>query len=306
MRRRDLLLTALVLTLLPKPVAAQEPDRTWRIGVLTPTVVAASTIHQFTLPELARLGFVEGQNLTLRTFSADGDYERFPALADDLVEWKPDVIIANASTTAIRAARAATATIPIVMSFAGEDPVEAGWAESYARPSGNVTGIVMLSPELDGKRLQIFHEAFPSARRLAVLYLPRAANSPNARAMETAAAKIGIEIVPFLAATPDEYEAAFEAMRSAKVDGLAISSNPIFIGDIALLAELAMSVGLPTICEWRVTAEKGCLISYGPSNAELRRRTADFVARILRGTPAGELPLEKPTVFEMLVNLNTA
>ena len=177
MLRRDLLLTALAVPLLSAPVLAQAPDRVWRVSVLTPNQFGASTIRQFTLPELARLGFEEGRNLTYQVFSADEVHERLPALALELVAMKPDAIIA-VGPSAIRAARAATSTIPIVMSFGGEDPVAAGWAKSYARPGGNVTGVVMLSPELDGKRFHLLHETFPTRRRIAVLFYTGARTRP--------------------------------------------------------------------------------------------------------------------------------
>jgi putative ABC transport system substrate-binding protein len=306
MRRRDLLLSVLVFPLLSTPVLAQAPERVWRVGLLTPIRPVVDAFRQFTLPELARLGFVEGRNLALEIRSAEGDYERLPALARELVEAKPDVIIAAASTTAIRAARAATSTIPIVMAFAGEDPIAAGWVQSYARPGGNVTGLVMLSPELEGKRLQILQEAFPLRRRIAVLFLPRARNSPNERSIQAAAERIGLEVLPFYAAGPEEYETAFAAIRSANAEAIAVMSNPVFMADAARLSRLALEIGLPMICEFREMIEKGCLIGYGPKFPDLRRRTAVFVARILQGAPAGELPLEEPTAFELMINLKTA
>ena len=169
-----------------------------------------------------------------------------------------------------------------------------------------MTGIVMLSPELDGKRLQMLHEAFPSRRRIAVLYFPISRTSPNVLTIRAMAERLGLEVVPFYAAGHEEYEAAFSAISSAGADAVAIASAPVFTADAARLAALAVKAGLPTICEWREMTEKGCLIGYGPKIPDLRRRTAVFVARILRGTPAGELPIEDPTAFELTVNLKTA
>ena len=305
MRRRNVLLTALVILLLPKPVPAQEPDRIWHVGALTPTTTSIDTIRRVTLPELAKLGFVEGRNLTFQARSANGVYENLPALALELVAAQPDVIIAVAPA-AIRAARAATQTIPIVMSFAGEDPVAAGWAESYARPGGNVTGIVMLSPELDAKRIELLHDAFPMRRQIAVFHHPVSRNSPTERAVRFAAEAVGIEVREFYVAGHEEYKAAFATIPSFGVDAVAIASSTVFRGDAALLAGLALEAGLPMICEWRDMVEKGCLMSYNAKLPDLLRRTADFVSRILHGTPAGELPIENPTVFELVVNLNTA
>ena len=165
MRRRDLLLNVLVVPLLASPLLAQTPEKVWRVGLLTPNQFGARTFRQLNLPELAKLGFVEGRNLSVQVFSANDVVERFPPLAIELVATKPDVIIA-VGPGAIRAARAATNTIPIVMAYGGEDPVAAGWAQSYARPGGNITGIVLLSPELDGKRLQLLHDTLPKRQRI--------------------------------------------------------------------------------------------------------------------------------------------
>jgi putative ABC transport system substrate-binding protein len=308
MKRRDLLLIALVVPLLPTPTPAQTQEKVWRVNVLTPNRFGESTIRQFTLPELARLGFEEGRNLAYHVFSADEQHERLPALAAELVATKPDVIIA-VGPSSIKAARAATSTIPIVMSFGGEDPVTAGWAQSYARPGGNITGVVMLSPELDGKRFHVLHEAFPSRRRVAVLFHTQARTVPDdrfTRHVQAAARSSGVEILTFYAADSAEYGSVFEAIRSARPDALQIASSPVFTSDAGRLAELAIAAGLPTICEWPDSAKKGCLLGYGPDRIELRRRTAEFIARIFQGTAAGELPIEDPTKFELVINLRTA
>jgi putative ABC transport system substrate-binding protein len=281
MRRRDLLLGAAFVSLLSTPALAQTPERVWRVGLLTPNQFGALNFRRLNLPELARLGFVEGRNLSVQVFSADDVYDRLPA-------------------------RAATSTIPIVMAYGGEDPVAAGWAESYPRPGGNITGVVLLSPELDGKRLHLLHDTFPARRRIAVLFHNRSRNTPTDRAIQAVAEKAGIEIQSFYTPGPEGYEATFNAIRSSGADALLIASSSIFASDAARLAELALKAGLPTICEWRDMAGKGCLIAYGVDRAALQRRVADFVARILRGMPAAELPIEDPTTFELSINLKTA
>ncbi len=304
MRRRDLLLTAVAILWLSAPVRAQMPEKVWRIGLLTPNQFAARTFRQLNLPELAKLGFVEGRNLSVQVFSADDAYERLTALAVELVATKPDVIIAVAPV-AIRAARAATSTIPIVMAYGGEDPVAAGWAQSYTRPGGNITGVVLLNPELEGKRLHLLHDTFPT-RRIAVLFHSRSRNTPTDRSVQAVAHKAGINIQSFYTSGPEEYEATFHAIRSSGADALHIAGGPIFANDAPRLAELALKAGVPTICEWRDMARSGCLIAYGVDRAALQRRVADFVARLLRGAPASEMPIEDPTVFELAVNLKTA
>jgi putative tryptophan/tyrosine transport system substrate-binding protein len=305
MRRRDLLLSALAVPLLPTPLLAQTPEKVWRVGLVTPNQFGARTFRQLNLPELARLGFVEGRNLSVQVFSADDIYERLPALAVELVATKPDVIIA-VGPGAIRAARAATSTIPIVMAYGGEDPIAAGWAQSYSRPGGNITGVVLLSPELDGKRLHLLHDTFPARRRIAVLFHNRSRNTPTDRAVQAVAEKAGIEIQSFYTPGPEGYEATFNAIRASGADALLIASSAIFASDAARLAELALKAGLPTICEWRDMARSGCLIAYGVDRAALQRRVADFVARLLRGAPASEMPIEDPTAFELAANLKTA
>ena len=305
MRRRDLLLSALAVPPLPTPLFAQVPEKLWRVGLLTPNQFAARIFRQLNLPELAKLGFVEGRNLSVQVYSADDAYERLPALAVELVATKPDVIIAVAPT-AIRAARAATSTIPIVMAYAGEDPVAAGWAQSYTRPGGNITGVVLLNPELESKRLHLLRDTFPARRRIAVLFHSRSRNTPTDRSVQAVAQRAGIDIQSFYTSGPEEYEATFNAIRSSGADALQIAGGPIFANDAPRLAELALKAGVPTICEWPDMARSGCLIGYGVDRAALQRRVADFVARILRGAPASEMPIEDPTTFELAVNLKTA
>jgi putative ABC transport system substrate-binding protein len=308
MRRRDLLLTAAAVPWLSAPVMAQVSERVWRVGVLTPSQSGERTIRQFTLPELAKLGFQEGRNLAYQVFSADDVPARLPALAAELVATRPDVIIA-VGPSSIRAAHRATSTIPIVMSFGGEDPVAAGWAQSYAKPSKNVTGVVMLSPELDGKRFHVLHEAFPTRRRVAVLFHTLARNVPDdrfTRHVQAAARSSGVELLIFYASGPADYQSVFATIRAAHPDALQIGSSTIFTNDASHLAELAIQAGLPTVCDWPDSARRGCLLGYGPNPADLRRRTADFVARIFHGTPAGDLPIEDPTTFDLVVNLKTA
>jgi putative ABC transport system substrate-binding protein len=305
MRRRDLLIGALVVPLLSTSLLAPTPERVWRVGLLTPNQLGARNLRQLNLPELARLGFVDGRNHSTHVFSAEDVYERLPALAVELVATKPDVIIA-VGPSAIRAARAATSTIPIVMAYGGEDAVAAGWAQSYTRPGGNITGVVLLSPELDGKRLHLLHDTFPERRRIAVLFNHRSRNTPTDRSILAIAEKAGITIQSFYTSGPEEYEATFNAIRSSGADALLIASSATFANDAPRLAELALRAEVPTICEWRDMAGKGCLIAYGIDRAALQRRVADFVARLLRGAPASEMPIEDPITFELAVNLKTA
>ena len=305
MRRRPFpLLGALAILFLAATAAfAQTPNKVYRLGVLSPSAGSFDRMRSTTIPELARLGFIEGRNLVVET--RFGNTEQLPALARELAASQPEVVLA-VTAAAIRALRQEAGSTPIVASFIGEDPVAAGFAKSLAHPGSNVTGIVMLAPELDAKRLDLLHEVVPGARRIAALAVSAERDAPNLAAMREVAGRDGLEMLPFYAATPGEYQSAFAAMQSAGVDALQIVSAPEFFSDARTLAELAITAKLPTICEWRSMAADGCLVGYGPDFAELLRRTADYVARIFRGAAADELPIEGPTRFEFAVNLKTA
>jgi putative tryptophan/tyrosine transport system substrate-binding protein len=164
----------------------------------------------------------------------------------------------------------------------------------------------MLAPELDAKRLDVLHEAVPGARRIAALLRSKQTAGSNLAEMEKAATQIGLALLTFYAATPEEFPAAFAKMREAGVEALAIASAPEFAGNAAALASQALASHLPTVCEVDRMAREGCLLGYGPDVAELRRRTADYVIRIFRGASPGELPMEQPTHFKFTINLKTA
>jgi putative ABC transport system substrate-binding protein len=288
---------------------ASAPDKVYRLGVLGPgdaTSWPLSPVRAITIPELAKLGFVEGRNLAVD--ARYGPEPSLPEFARDLVDGAPDVIVA-VSRPAILAARQATASIPIVMSFIGEDPVAEGLVHSLARPGGNVTGLVMLAPELDAKRLDLLREAIeplaPAARIAVLIASPRREDARVAE-MRAVAARRGLELLVYPVEGPGDYAAAFRAMRAAGAEALSIVSSPVLFRDPADLASRAREAGLPTVCEWREMALQGCLLGYGPSLSELRRRTADYVARLFRGAAPGELPIERPTRYEFAINLRTA
>jgi putative ABC transport system substrate-binding protein len=257
-----------------------------------------------TLSELAARGFVEGRNVVvdLRVGTAD----RMPELARELVGTGPDVIMA-VSDWAVIPAHEATKSIPIVASPMGADPVATGVAESWARPGGNVTGVTITAPELENKRLDLLREVVPAARHIAMLLMHREVTEPGEAPMRAVAARLGIQLIELYVGGPDEYRAAFAAMRSAGAEALVITPMPEFGEHAERLAALAVEAGLPTVCAFPPKASKqGCLIGYGPDMAELRRQAADDVAHIFRGAPPGELPIEGPTHFDFVVNLKTA
>jgi putative ABC transport system substrate-binding protein len=298
MKRLLIFLLALAAPL----IAPAAGEKVYRLAELEPTAASLELTHSLTLPELAKLGFSEGRNLVLD--ARVGDAAAMAGMARELVLADPDAIIA-VGPDATRAARQATTTVPLVVF--GPDPVRSGWATSLAHPGGNVTGVTMLAVELDGKRLDLLHEAVPAARRVAALLMPSVpGQQPSEREMRDVAASDGVDLLTFDATGPEDYRTAFAAMRAVAAQGLVIMANPTFYRDAALLARLAIEAGLPTVCEWAEMAQSGCLLGYGPNRPEMRRRLAHFVAHIFQGAAPGDLPIEQPTHYEFVVNLKTA
>jgi putative ABC transport system substrate-binding protein len=292
-----------LLVLLTVPVAAQTAgEKVYRLAELAPSEASLEITRAETLPELARLGFRDGRNLILDERA--GDAAAMDGMARELLRAVPDAIVAIGPDAIVAAAKA-TRTVPII-TF-GNDPVQRGFAVSHARPGGNVTGVVILAEELDGKRVDILHEAVPEARRVAALLLPSLPYRASIeREMRAVAASIGMELLVVDAKGPEDYPAAFDAMRAAGVQALVITANPTFNRDAGLLAELALKRGFPMVCEWAENARSGCLLGYDPSRRELRRRVAYYVARIFLGAAPADLPIETPTRFELAINLKTA
>ena len=303
MDRRQFLLAVPGGALLPSWASAQEPGRVYRMAVISPSEATVEMIRNLQLPELARRGFVVGRNLTMTTYV--GLPARMPELAREAIATKPDVVVA-VSNVAILAVKEASSTVPIVMSFFGEDPVAKGLANSLARPGGSATGVAMMAAQLDGKRASLLHEFVPAARRIAILSGRPPRSVGGAEEVQRVARELGLDTDVFYADEPADYVAAFAGMRTARSEALIILSAPDFFRDAALLSRLALEAGLPTVCEWASMSRDGCLIGYGPNYGALWRRPADYVARILRGDKPGELPIEQPALFEFAVNLKTA
>ena len=279
---------------------AQTPGRLYRLGHLGNAAASEAYSRELMLPELSKLGFVEGRNLVV--VGRFGEPNALPSLMNELLAARPDVVIAI-GPTAVVAAAVATPTVPVVALM--PDPVELGLAKTFARPGGNVTGVALLARELEVKRLSILHEAVPDRRRIAVL-VPSAGKMFSEPEMRTAAASLEVEMLTFTAATPADYAGAFAAMRAAGAQALLISATPIFQRDAKELATLALEAQLPTVCEWADMALSGCLIGYGPNRPEMRRRMAHQIAAIFRGEAPGNIPVEQSTTFEFAVNLKTA
>ena len=298
MRRRKFMAGLAATVAFPIAARGQSPDRIYRLGHLANSADSEAFTRQITLPELARLGFVEGRNLVFD--GRVGEPDALPGLMRELLAARPDAVVAVGP--AIGPAGAATRTVPVV-TF-GFDPIELGLAASYARPGGNVTGVVILVGELEAKRLSILLEAAPGRRRVAALVPVR--SGANEIALQQAAARLGVELLVFAVATPGDYPAAFKAMRAQGAQALVIGATPQFQRDGEQLAGLALEARLPTVCEWAEMAHGGCLIGYGPSRVALRKRMADQLAQIFRGIAPGDIPIEQPTVFEFALNLKIA
>jgi putative ABC transport system substrate-binding protein len=297
MRRAVLICTVLAAL---APTSGEAAERIWRMGVLA--LADDSIVRSIILPYLATRGFVEGRNLVVNV--RIGAEEQMPELARSLVADKPDAVIAI-SDWALHALRAATSTIPIVVSPMGGDPVRVGVAESWAHPGGNVTGVSLIAPELEIKRLSLLHDALPSVHRIAVLSNHRNVVEPAMLPLRNAAAERGLELVEIWVESPNEYAAAFDVMRGAGVEALVLVPTPETNRDTERLGALAVKAGLPTIGGFRESAQGGLLIGYGPSLRELGQQAAGYVERILNGTPAGELPFQGPTRLDFAINMKT-
>src|SRR5829696_5112194 len=293
---RAVLIGRLSLVLCAKLAKSQTPERVYRFAVLSPGVTSYDTLRG----QLAKLGFIEGQNLRIDV--RVGAPDELPRMARELIATKPDVVMAVSA--ALAAMKDASSTVPIV-AF-GPDPVAQGLAQSLARPGGNVTGVVILAAELDGKRLQLLEEVAPG-RRVAVLLHPATRSYRHSqREVSAAASYLKVEPTFIEASGPNDYPGAFAAMRTAGTTALVITANPWFYRDRDLLARLAREAGIATACEWGDMAVSGCLIGYGPRRVELYKRLAELVARVFRGTPPSELPIEQPSNFELVINVKTA
>lgn len=252
---------------------------------------------------LREYGYVEGKNLIIEFRWAEGQYDRLSALANELVRLKVDVIVTHA-TAGVRAAKEATSTIPIVIAATG-DAVAAGLVVSLARPGGNITGSSFLGPDLAAKRLELLKEALPRIRRVALLYNVGIGSRYGVEAVERAASLRNVELQLVGVRGPDGFESAFDKMGGWQVDALLINEDPMLVANAKAIADEAAKRRLATIGYAQI-AEAGGLMAFGASISEMHRRAAYFVDRILKGAKPGDLPVEQPTKFELLVNLKTA
>jgi putative tryptophan/tyrosine transport system substrate-binding protein len=306
MRRSTVVLLVLLLAVRVASLAAwaQLPAKVYRIGYLETGVVRPRPWEAFR-ERLRELGYVEGQTVVFETRWADGQIDRLPGLAAELARLKVDVVV-TAGSPAARAAKNTTTSIPIVMATGG-DPVGLGLVATLARPGGNVTGLTTLSRELSGKRLEMLREALPRVSRIGMLWHRTSdIDALTRRETEEAAQTLGIPLKAHGVDGPDGFDQALSAIVADRAGAVLVATSPMFFGHRRQLADLAVKHRLPIMFAFREYAEAGGLMAYGPSYAELFRRAAGYVDRILKGAKPADLPIEQPTKFELVINLKTA
>jgi putative tryptophan/tyrosine transport system substrate-binding protein len=285
----------------------QQPGKIPRVGWLSTGFLSTMSARQQAFRQgLSELGYVEGKNILIEWRGADNIPERRRALAEELVSLKVDVIVTGGSDAA-RVAKEATSTIPIVMA-SSNDPVGDGFVASLARPGGNITGLSQLSPELNGKRLEILKEVLPKLSRLAVFWSSSGVGQEQVRKeIERAASAFGVKLQYFDVLTTKDIEPAFRAAVKGQADAvLETISGPIRSAHQKELAELAVKHRLPVMRERPEHVEAGGLMSYGVNLLNLDRRAATYVDKILKGTKPADIPVEQPTKFEFIINLKAA
>jgi putative tryptophan/tyrosine transport system substrate-binding protein len=303
--RRQLVVGAAALLAVPARAYGQRAGKLYRIGLLGTTSPKSHGAFVDAFREgLRERGYVEGKTVALEYRWAENDYARLPALAAELVRLNVDLILTHGAPGA-RAAKAATATIPIVIAISGE-AVATGVVQSLARPGGNVTGSTFSYSELNAKRLELLKEALPGVKRVGVLL--NGANPGNVATVETVtrtARSVGIEVTPAIAKSADEFEGAFGQMTRAQCEAVLIYEDPLFVAEARRLAALCERHRLPS-ASFRELTDAGGLLGFGINFPAVWRHAASFVDRIFKGANAGELPMEQPEKFDTVVNLRTA
>jgi ABC-type uncharacterized transport system substrate-binding protein len=296
--------------LLAAPLAAeaQQASKVWRIGILGNVPLTdpeGANLWGAFVQGLRELGYVEDQNITIERRSSEGQYERLPALAADLVRLKVDVIVVPASENALAAQRA-TRTIPIISASLG-DPARTGLVASFARPDGNITGLSFAGPELAGKQIELLKDIVTRVPRVAILSNPtNSIHSAWLREANAATRSLRLQLQALEARTPDEFESAFAALTRQRAGALLVLPDGMFLFHRARIADLAAKRRVPAMYGLRAHVDAGGLVFYGASLRDSFRRAATYVDKILKGAQPGDLPVEQPTKFELVINLKTA
>lgn len=295
---------ALLVVLAAADAGAQPRGKLARVGFLHPGSPPNTSADAFK-ESLSELGYVDGRSIAIEFRWAETQMERLPRLAADLVDLKVDVIVVG-STPAIKAVAQATRTIPVVMTVVA-DPVADGLVKSLAQPGGNITGLTLISPELSGKRIELLKEAAPRLSRVAVLWNPaNPAHSETLRDSEAKARTLGLQVFPVQVRHAEDLERAFTAVTRERASALFVLDDTFLFLQRQRIADLAIRHRLPTVSGISGFADAGALLTYGAKQTELYRRAAVFVDRILRGARPASLPIERPTSFELVLNLKTA
>ncbi len=283
---------------------AQPSGKVWRIGILDYGSAESDYWNAFR-ERMRELGYVEGRNLAIEARSASGNQATLASEAAELVKLKVDLIATRGATATI-AAGAATREIPIVMAT-GSDAILAGLVSSLAHPGGNVTGVISISAELGFKRIELLKILVPRASRVGILAdATNPSSVDSTKNMQKGVESLGMTAFTRSVRNPGEYEAAFDDLRRERSDAIVITPSPVFFTARARLAELALKYRLPTMMGAREYVDAGGLASYGTEYPDLFRRAADFADKILKGAKPGDLPIEQPTRFELVINLKTA
>ncbi len=300
---------ALAGLLSPVAAEAQQATKIARVGYLSLDLAAAAHWREAFRQGLRDLGYVEGRNLVIEYRSAEGKLERLPALAAELVALKVDVVVAAGSTPAALAAKQATSTLPIVFA-AVADPVTSGLVTSLAQPGGNITGVSNVGTELVGKRLELLKQAVPGVSRVAVLWHPggigERTEKDQLKEAEVAGPALGVRLQFVEARGPADFDRAFSDITRARAGALTVLPSTMFNSERRRLADRAAKNRLPAVYPQRDYVDAGGLMSYGPNFADLFRRAATYVDKVLKGAKPGDLPVEQPTKFELLINLKAA
>ena len=287
-----------------QPARAQS-TKSVRIGFLGPNSAASTSARMDSLRAgLRELGYVEGKNLVIESRWADGNYDRLPELATELVALKVDLILTS-GTPGARAAKSATTTIPIILVTSG-DPVAFGLVASLARPGGNITGLSNFAPELSAKRVELIKEAFPATQRVGVIFNPdNSINDRNLAAMEQTSKALKVGFQKFAVRSADDFKGAYSAMAKQRVDAVALPEDDFLSATNGQVVELVSKQRLPSIGRAEF-AEAGGIIGYAVNFFDQYRRAAIFVDKIVKGANPGELPVEQPRKFDFIINLKTA
>ena len=303
--RRGVVIALGAGSLAPLVSFAQPQQKVYRVGTLS-TSSAASSGHLFDAfaQGLRDLGYVEGKNIVIERRFAEGNIDRLPALAAELVQLKVDVILAG-NTPSVQAARQVAGTLPIVFASPA-DPVGSGFVATLARPGGNITGASVLSPELSAKRLEILKEAFPKISRIAVFGTDEPSVALQFPQIKRAAKVLRVEVLSVELQRREDFEQTAALLRKWRADSMYVIETPLNFYHRKLTAELASRLRLPAVVPGLEYVEAGGLMSYGVSYVAQNRRAATFVDKILKGAKPADLPVEQPTTFELAINMKTA